>query len=133
MNDLRRAESFDATQNQIKILTALESGPHSPDPVDQRTLDDEQVADVILRSEQVGIPARFEVGFSAFAIFVELVLIGIEQTGMRMTRQRIGDCQLGVRRQHVVVVEKRDEVAGRRRWKASMVARRISHMSGLRR
>ena len=101
-----------AAQNEVVILRSLEAGAKSG-TLDQLRFENPEVREKILGQEKRPIPVGFEVGIAAAPGGVELVLVAVDQPRVRMRVDFTGDKVKRGGREHVVVVEQRDEIAGR--------------------
>ena len=90
MNDPANRHVGQAPQQKVLILAALDSRPEAADLCQQIPPEDTQVADVVLRVEQVEVPVAFEMRFDPVALRGELVLVAVKDLcfGESVGRQR---------------------------------------------
>ena len=70
------------------------------------------MGDAVLRQEQVFVPVGLEVGVVAAALFVDLVLVGVDEIGVRVLENFVGDEVEGVLGKFVVVVQQDNKFTG---------------------
>ena len=109
--DPRRA--LHQPQQQVVVLRALVAGPEPADLVQQRAPHHHQVARVHAGQEVLGRPVGLEVRLAARARQVQLVFVRVDDVGVGMCVEVPDDLEQRVRRQLVVVIEQRDELAVR--------------------
>ena len=110
--DERGVELFDEAQGEIPILAALVAGAETADGAEARGPENGEVAGVVLAEEEIGVPVGLEVGIEAAALFVDLVLVGVEEIERGLGGEGEGDFGEGGGGEFVVVVEERGELAG---------------------
>ena len=101
---LLRRQAFHAAQHQVPVLGAFQADPEPADFAHQRSLQHTQVAEHVLRPEEVDVPVGLEIWARAAALLVDLVLVRIDQAGVGVPGDAFGDPVQRVRRQQVVVV-----------------------------
>ena len=102
-------------QHEIVVLGALVAASEAADPFDQRAAHHHQVAGVHVGQEVIGRPVRLEVHVAPPAVELELVLVRVDEVGILVLVQMRNHFEQRVRGELVVVVEKRDEFALRKR------------------
>ncbi|CAA0087456.1 Uncharacterised protein [Starkeya nomas] len=113
MADLLRRAAMDDAQGQVVVLATLQAKPEAADrdhavpPVDAEVVDD------VLAEELLVAVVGLEVGVVAFALLVDLVLVGVDDFGIGMGVQLDGDLIEGVLGQKVVMIQESDERAAR--------------------
>ncbi len=111
VNPLRR---FGETQNQVVVLTALETFAETADRVEDRAPVHAQMRGVHSRQERVGRPVRLEERLRPPSLIIDLVLVGVDHVGVRVLVEQQRVLEERVRCEHVVVIQQRYELAGRR-------------------
>ncbi len=105
----------DEAQNEIVILGSFIALTKAADAFDERSAHHHQVTGVHVGQEMLGRPVRFEVHVAPCAIEFQLVLVRVDEVGVLVLVQMCDHLEQGVRCEFVVVIEKRDEFAFRKR------------------
>ena len=112
MDYLIRVEDFDTPECQIIILRALEADPEAANAIDQITAINTQVADHVLRAKEFQVPVRLEVRVQSLTVFIDLVLIRVDEADAGIRHDRLRHQRECVFRQHVIMVKQGNPVAG---------------------
>ena len=99
-------------EHQVVILRAGMLVRKPADLVEKLRLEDEEMADIHLRIEQVAVIVRLEEGEMVLAVRVDLVLVAVKDV-RRLRLYHLVVRGERVRREQVVVVEQGEVVAGR--------------------
>ena len=111
----RRGRELEHAERQVVVLGSLEALAESPGAAHELGSVHAEVADDVLRQEQVRAEVGLEIGVDPPAPPVELVLVAVDDVGVRMAGELGRDAPEGVRGELVVVVEQGDELAPRHR------------------
>ena len=113
MPHLLRLEQFDAAQSEIVILRAFESFPEPADLAQKIYPINAEMIDVILAEKKFRVPIGFEKRIRARAVLIDLVFVGINQTGVRMPLDLERDQRQRVFREGIVLIQQRAPFARR--------------------
>jgi hypothetical protein len=102
-------------QDEVPVLGAFELGVEAADFVDQRSPHRAQMAGVHLRPHPLRRPVGLEERTLMVARLVDLVFVGVDVVDVGRTVDRRCDQLERFRVEGIVVVEQRDELAGRHR------------------
>ncbi len=106
------ARALHQPEHQVVVLSALITTAESADVLEQRPAHHHQMARVHAREEVIGRPVRFEIRIASRPGEIELVLVGVDQVRRGFVVEEPGHVKECVGRQLVVMIEKRNEVAG---------------------
>src|SRR5581483_8836975 len=109
-SDLLR--QFRGTQQEFVILGSLVLFIEAGKAVQERALHNDEVANVIAGEKQFGRPVRLEERVVAVAVFVDLVLVRIENLGAGHRIDGTNDFPYREIGELIVVVEESDVIAG---------------------
>ena len=111
MANLRGGTLGDRAEQQVVVLAAFETLAKTADRFEQRPAVQTEVGHVVLTVEELGIEVWFEMRSEPATIFVESVLVGVDDLGVWMCQELLGSRIEGVFSEFVVVVEQRHVVA----------------------
>jgi len=110
MRDLRGVEPFDTTKKQIVILRALIPLSKASQIVNQRLINRSEVAYIILTKQQLRIKVGLKVGVIAMTSLINLVLIRVDEAGIRFLKYAVGKSEESLRAQFIIVVQERNPI-----------------------
>ena len=71
-------------QHKIVVLAPIEIGPPTAKRFHNRSSKNRKVVHIVLGAKKIEVEIRFKVRVVSHAFFVDLVLIGINEIGVRM-------------------------------------------------
>ena len=80
----RGFQVFDQAECQIVILASLKTYPETAGVANQLCIKDAEMAYTVLRQQQIVVPLRLEVWVESLSVFVDFILIAVNQFPFRM-------------------------------------------------
>ena len=96
--DLPCLDHFRNAQGEVIVLASFHSVAESAELLHNRAPVRAQVAHEVVRMEQVGVPIGLEVRIEAPSLLVDLVLVAVDDCGVGMSVQLLGQPEERVRR-----------------------------------
>ncbi len=109
--DALGSDGFGDAQHEVPILAAVETGPQPAGVPHALGSKDGQVTDVVLADEEIRVPVGFEMRIVAPAVLIQMILVRVNQLGIRMGGDLGGDHVKGVRCQRIIMIEEGDVLA----------------------
>ena len=86
---------FRRAQSEVVVLRTVKALAQSADPLQQVAANHDQMADVVVAAERIGGPVGLEMGKLAVPVFVEEVLVRVDEVRLRVAIQCLHDFQQG--------------------------------------
>src|SRR3954447_1812586 len=102
--DLARLDHVGATQQEVVILTSLESSAETACSLKQVAAVHRQMTDVVLRRDQCGVPVGLEQRSATQSLPVELVFVAIDNCYVGMLLDFIGEPEQRLLCQFIIVI-----------------------------
>ncbi len=110
MDDLPGFEALGHPEDQVPVLAPLVAEAVPPGGDDQIAAEEQEMGEVVLAQQKKGIEIGLEVGELPAAPVVDLVLIAVDDAGLRVLVRRQHGQGKRVLGQQVVVIERRTHV-----------------------
>ena len=129
MHDIFRFDGFDKPQRQVVVLCPFQPLPESPDILDDVPTVYPQVADHIVRIEQVPVEVAFEIGLKSVAASADLVFVREDQAGLRVKVDGFHHAKERMLGQQIIMVHQGDPFAFTQRQRTVGCGRDVAVLS----